>query len=136
VLLFPLVSQAQVRGACPTLPAGAALSWQVIDGHEYTHCKAVRDGDGNQVFSVTLRPEAGFRARRALRDGDAVVIDGHEVHWHRGEVTGAVVRETVLELGRDSTAHIVISVRDEADLPQVRAQAEGLRFGDVRVGSK
>lgn len=136
VLLFPFVSHAQAGGACPGLPAGADLSWQVIDGDDFTHCKAIRDSDGSQAFSVTLRAEATFRARRALRDGDAVSIDDHEVHWYRGEVTSGEVRETLIELGKHRTAHIVISAADEAGLAAVRAQAEGLRFDDVRIGSK
>src|SRR5690606_33559013 len=108
--LFPLGAMAQTASRCPELPAACGLSWQVMDGPDFTFCKAMRDGDGSQAFAVMLRPESSFRPDRSLREQE-MVIDGHEVRWYRSELAlepDAIVRETLLELGRDSTAHITL----------------------------
>ena len=103
---------------CPELPAGAALAWEVAHGPDFVFCKAISQADGSQAFSVMLGPDPLFRADRALRENDAV-IDGHKVRWYRGDIATrreVQVRETLVELGRRSNAHIVVRADSEERL--------------------
>ena len=120
---------------CPELPAAAGVSWEAVDGPEFTYCKAMRASDGSQAFSVMLRPDSDFRERRSLREGDAVSIDGHEVYWYRGEVPNAIVRETLVEVDDENTAHIVLRASSDEQLAETQRIAEGMRFHDIRLGS-
>lgn len=132
-LLASPVAAAQAT-TCPELPATAGMSWEKVDGPDFTYCKAMRD-DGDQAFAVLLRADAQFRTRRSHREGDQVWIDGHEVYWYRGDVPNGIVRETLLELDRDSTAHIVVRAANEAELAASQGIAERMRFQDGRLGS-
>ncbi|MDH5832966.1 hypothetical protein [Luteimonas kalidii] len=126
---------AQSSGRCPELPAGSGLVWETAAGDDFLFCKAMR-ADGHQAFSVMLRAESPFRERFKLREHEAV-IDGHEVRWYRGDlaVQNALVRETLVELDDDLTAHIMVRVDDEQQLAESLRQAGGLRFSDTRMGS-
>jgi len=123
--------------SCPELPASTSgeLSWERVDGPDFAFCKAMRDDNGTQAFAVMLRADSQFRSRRAMREGGEVVIDGHEVYWHRGDVPNGIVRETLIELGRDSTAHIVVRAASEEELATSLQIAGELRFRDARLGS-
>lgn len=137
VLLLPLGAMAQTASRCPELPAASGLSWQAMDGPDFTFCKAMRDGDGSQAFAVMLRAESSFRPDRSLREQE-MVIDGHEVRWYRSEVAlepNAIVREALLELGRNSTAHITLRAASEEQLAETQQLIQGLRFRDARLGS-
>lgn len=121
---------------CPELPAGAALGWDVVNGPDFVFCKAIRQADGIQAFSVLIGPDPVFRADRALRERDGV-IDGHRVRWYRGDVAtrrDVHVRETLVELGRRSNAHIVVRADSEEQLARNRQLAEALRFNATAVG--
>lgn len=136
-LLLPLGAMAQTASRCPELPAASNLSWQVMDGPDFTFCKAMRDEDGSQAFAVMLRAESSFKPSRSLREQETV-IDGHEVRWYRSELAlqpNAIVRETLLELGRNSTAHITLRATSEEQLAQTQRLIQGLRFRDARIGS-
>lgn len=137
LLLWTGAAQAQSAVEhCPELPADGGLAWEVVNGAEFVYCKAVRLSDGSQVFSVNLARESSFRPTRTLRDGDSV-IDGHEVRWYRGEVATrrtVEVREALVELGRRSTAHIVVRAESGPELAQNRRLAEGMRFRPTSVG--
>lgn len=132
-VLFSAPFAAQATG-CPALPTSAALSWDKLEGPDFTYCKAMRE-DGEQAFAVMLRADAQFRTRRAHREGNQVWIDGHQVYWYRGEVPNGIVRETLLELDRNSTAHIVVRAGNEAELAATQRIAERLQFQDNRLGS-
>lgn len=134
-LCLPAGAFAQSAGRCPELPAGSGLAWETAAGDDYLFCKAMRE-DGQQAFSVMLRAESPFRERFRLREEEAV-IDGHEVRWYRGElaVQNALVRETLVELDDELTAHIMVRVDNEQQLADSLRQAEGLRFSDTRIGS-
>lgn len=121
---------------CPELPAGGALGWEVAHGPDFVFCKAVNEADGSQAFSVMIGPDPLFRPERALRD-DAAVIDGHKVRWYRGDVAtrrDVHVRETLVELGRRSNAHIVVRADSEERLARNRQLAEAMRFRANAVG--
>ena len=137
ILLSPALASAQSDDErCPGLPPGGGLRWEVSEGPGFVYCKALREADGGQAFAVMLRAESGFRGERALRDGDAV-IDGRKARWYRAELSaqpGILVRETLLELGRKRTAHIVVRAYSEAQLAESRRLAEGLRFGGTAAG--
>ena len=135
VLLLPLQALAQ-SGSCPELPPASGLSWQVSEGADFLYCRALRDADGSQAFSVMLRDESPMRSRMSLRE-ERGEIDGHEVRWYRGDVGGqdTLVRETAVELDEDLVAHIVLRAASEDQLTEARRLAEGLRFGDTRLGS-
>jgi hypothetical protein len=81
---------------------------------------------------------ATFKPRRNDRVGDRVTIDGTRTWWHApdNELTGALVRETLLELPSGDYAHIIVRARDEAGLTRSLHDAESLHFSDVRLGSK
>ena len=121
---------------CPELPAGVTLDWDVAHGPDFVFCKAISRDDGSQAFSVMIGPEPVFRADRSLRD-ESAVIDGHEVRWYRGDVAtrrDVHVRETLVELGRRSNAHIVVRAGSEERLAHNRQLAEALRFRATAVG--
>ena len=121
---------------CPELPAGSDLSWGVVNGPDFVFCKAISGADGSQAFSVMLGSEVSFRPDRSLREEDAR-IDGHKVRWYRGEVAtrrDVLVRETVVELGRRSVAHVVVRADSEDLLAANRQLAERMRFRDTAMG--
>ncbi|TYT25456.1 hypothetical protein FZO89_03810 [Luteimonas viscosa] len=118
---------------CPDLPPGTDLGWEVVEGPDFVFCKAIRASDGTQAFAVMLGSESPFRPTRGLREEDAE-IDGHDVRWYRGEVAtrqNVLVRETLVELGRRNTAHIVVRADSEDLLAENRRLAEGMRFRGV-----
>ncbi len=121
---------------CPELPVGASLGWEVAQGPDFVFCKAISQTDGSQAFSVMLGPDPVFRPDRALRD-DSAVIDGHKVRWYRGDIAtrrDTHVRETLVELGRRSNAHIVVRADSEDRLAHNRQLAESLRFRATAAG--
>ena len=134
-LLLPLQAFAQA-GSCPELPTGSGLEWQMSEGAGFLYCRAVREADGSQAFSVMLRAESPMRERMSLRE-ERGEIDGHEVRWYRGVIAdqSAIVRETAIELDDDLFAHVVLRADSEQQLAESRRLAEGLRFGDMRLGS-
>lgn len=133
--LLPLPALAELPATCPALPASTGLTWETIAGSDFLFCRAMRE-DGFQAFSVMLRAESPFRERMALR-AEAGVIDGHKVRWYRGQLPNeeAIVRETLIELEKDLTAHIMLRVEDEVQLADSLRLAEQLRFHDDRLGS-
>lgn len=135
-LLLPLQALAQA-GSCPELPNASGLEWQVSEGAGFLYCRAMREADGSQAFSVMLRDESPIRGRRSLREDEAV-IDGYEIRWYRGDIANqsAIVRETAIELGEDLFAHVVLRADSEEQLAESRRLAEGLRFHDTRLGSQ
>ena len=127
----------QQAAPCPSLPADAELAWQRLDGAGFTFCKAVPVAGGEPVFSVTLSRESTFKPRRGDRLQQAVV-DGHPVHWYRGEVSGAQaveVRETLVELSPQQQAHISLRASSDESLATALRLAESLRFDDPRFSS-
>ncbi len=132
-LCLPLPVLAQVAAPCPELPATTGLTWESSEGGDFLFCKALRE-DGFQAFSVMLREESQFRERFGLRE-EKGLIDGHEVRWYRGNVPDAIVRETLIELDNDLTAHIMLRVENEEQLAESLRLAESIRFGDTRMGS-
>ncbi|WP_156911571.1 hypothetical protein [Luteimonas sp. J29] len=133
--LLPLQALAELPTTCPELPATTGLAWETVAGDDFLFCKAVRE-DGFQAFSVMLRADSPFRERMSLRE-EAGRIDGHKVRWYRGQLPNeeAIVRETLIELGKDLKAHIMLRVEDEAQLADSLRLAEQMRFNDSRIGS-
>ncbi|TYT25455.1 hypothetical protein FZO89_03805 [Luteimonas viscosa] len=134
-LVLPFHVFAQSTSRCPELPAGADLVWETIEGGDFLYCKAMH-ADGAQAFAVMLRAESPFRERFSLRE-ESGTIGGHEVRWYRGVLAldDAIVRETLIELDDDLTAHITLRVDTEQELAESLRLAEGLRFHDSRIGS-
>lgn len=135
ILLLPLQAFAQ-SGSCPELPPAEGLSWEVSEGPGFLYCRAMRESDGGQAFSVMLRDESPMRERISLRE-ERGMIDGREVRWYRGDVatSNALVRETAIELDEELVAHIVLRAASQQQLDESRRLAEGLRFADTRIGS-
>lgn len=133
-LLLPLQAFAQ-PGNCPQLPAASGLAWEVAEGSGFLYCRALRQDDGWQAFSVMLREDSPMRARMSLRENRGE-IDGHEVRWYRGDLadSSTLVRETAIELDDDLVAHIVLRAQDEDQLAESRRLAESLGFADTRLG--
>lgn len=130
-------AHAQTANQCPVLPAGSGLSWERLEGADFTFCKAMRDGDGSQAFAVTISSESPFKPRRGDRDAETT-IDGRESHWYRSELAGAqdvAVRETLLELDRSHVAHISLRARSDEELAASIEAVEGLRFENTRLSS-
>ena len=134
--LAPVHAFAQaVEERCPELPPGSELIWSASEGPDFTYCRALR-ADGEQAFSVMLRPESSFRGTRSLREEEAV-IDGHKVRWYRGEVAlrpDTLVRETLVELDRRRTAHFMLRAGSEEQLARNMRAAESVRFRTANVG--
>jgi len=134
-LLLPLQAFAQAA-SCPELPTTSGLEWQMSEGAGFLYCRAMRESDGTQAFSVMLREESPRRGRSSLREEHGE-IDGHEVRWYRGDIADqtALVRETAIELDDDLFAHVVLRATSAEELAESRRLAEGLRFRDTRLGS-
>ena len=131
----PAVAQS-ADDACPQLPPGAGLVWELVQGPDFVFCKALDPGDGRQALSVMIGPDPVFRPERGLRD-DAATIDGHKVRWYRGDVATQRelhVRETLVPLGRRRNAHVVVRADSESMLARNRELAEALRFDQAAVG--
>lgn len=138
LLLLAVATSAQAESGlpCPSLPAATGLSWEKLDGPDFTFCKAM-SADGQQVFAVMLGRETSFKPRHSNRVGEAQV-DGHAVEWYRGEIAGAQaleVRETLVELGDKRTAHISLRAGDADAATAAMRQAEAMRFDDPRYTS-
>jgi len=121
---------------CPELPTGAGVAWDVVQAPDFVFCKAIRESDGTQAFSVMLGPDPTFRPERGMRE-ETGVIDGHRVRWYRGDVATmreVHVRETLVELGRRSNAHIVVRADTEDLLVRNQQLAEAMRFRATAVG--
>jgi len=121
---------------CPELPAGADVAWEVVQGSDFVFCKGIRGSDGSQALSVMLGRDPSFRPERGMREQTAV-IDGHKVRWYRGDVATVRevhVRETLVELGRRSKAHIVVRADSEDLLARNQQLAEALQFRATAVG--
>jgi len=131
-------AQAQTANDCPQLPPDTSVRWEVQPGPEFVFCRAMDVTSGQQAFAVTVGRSATFKPRRNDRVGDRVTIDGTRTYWHapENELTGALVRETLLELPSGDYAHIIVRARDEAALERTLRDAEALHFSDVRLGSK
>ena len=138
VLLCAGTAQAQTASECPQLPPDATVRWEVQPGPDFVFCRAMEITDGQQAFAVTVGRNATFKPRRNDRIGDRVTIDGTPTWWHApdNELTGAMVRETLLELPSGDYAHIIVRARDEAGLTRSLRDAEALHFSEVRLGSK
>ena len=132
------MAQAQTANDCPQLPPDAAVRWEVQPGPDFVFCRAMDIASGQQAFAVTVGRTATFKPRRNDRIGDRVTIDGTRTWWHapENELTGAMVREALLELPSGDYAHIIVRAPDETALGRSLRDAEALHFSDVRLGSK
>lgn len=129
---------AQPVGGCPMLPADSGVQWDKLDGPGFTYCKAIRSDDGSQAFAVMIGRDSPFRPRRGNR-AEATVIDGREASWYRSEIAAdpdAIVRETLVDLGRSHVAHITLRADSEEQKQAAMRQVELLRFQDVLLSSK
>lgn len=132
-LLVAGMAQAQSVGECPLLPIDSDLTWQKLNGPDFTFCKAIRGSDNAEIFAVTIAKDSPFDPRRSNRGGKTV-IDGHEVRWYRGEIAaapGMEVRETLIELDDGRVAHISMRAASEDELAIAMKRAESLRFGST-----
>jgi hypothetical protein len=128
---------AQSTGDCPSMAADSGMAWEKLDGPGFTYCKAIRNEDGSQAFAVMIGRESPFRPRRGDR-AEQAVIDGHGVHWYRGEIAAdpdAIVRETLIELDRNHVAHITLRADDEEQKAAAMRQVEALRFQPALLSS-
>lgn len=131
-------AHAQSANACPQLPSSANAQWEVQQGPNFVFCRAVERDTARQAIAVTIGRDATFKPRRSDRVGDRVTIDGSRTWWHasQNELTGNLVRETLLELPSGDYAHIIVRAGDETQLARTLREAEGLHFSDLRLGSK
>jgi hypothetical protein len=130
-------ANAQSAGSCPVLAADSGLRWEQLEGPDFTFCKAIRADDGSQAFAVMLGRESPFRPNRADRAEESM-IDGHDQRWYRSEVASnpdAIIRETLVELGRDRVAHITLHADNPAQKEQAMRQIEALRFQPALLSS-
>ncbi len=123
-------SPARAADACPQLPSGGGLRWEQRDLPGMVFCKAI--GNEGEMFSVTLGNSLPFRPVGNLQSGRGT-IGGQRVRWYRGSDgfdANAVLRETVLKLGRGREAHIVVRAQSEAALEERLRLVENLGFDD------
>lgn len=130
-LLVAGAAQAQSAGECPLLPIDSDITWQKLNGPDFTFCKAIRTSDSAEILAVTISRDSPFEPRRSNR-GEKTVIDGHEVRWYRSEIASAPdmqVRETLIELDDGRVVHISMRATSEDELAIAKKRAEGLQFG-------
>jgi hypothetical protein len=128
---------AQPVGGCPMLPADSGVHWDKLDGPGFTYCKAIRTDDESQAFAVMIGRDSPFKPRRGNR-AEATTINGREVAWYRSEIAAdpdAIVREALVELGRNHVAHITLRAESEEQKLAAMRQVEMLRFQDALLSS-
>lgn len=121
---------AQATGDCPDMAADSGMAWERLDGPGFTFCKAIRSTDGSQAFAVMIGRDSPFRPRRSDR-AEPALIDGQKLHWYRAELAAdpdAIVRETLIELGRNHVAHITLRADSAEQKAATMRQVEALRF--------
>ncbi|MCF7221084.1 hypothetical protein [Marilutibacter chinensis] len=122
-----------VQGGCPELPAETGLTWEYrgMDGADF--CRALRE-DGSEAFGMYISKDPAFEPKRSNKAEDGR-IDGQAVVWYRSELAGkpdVIARETLLEVGKNRTAHIWVQAQDEQQLQESYRQAADLRFNPQR----
>lgn len=118
---------------CPALPDDAGLSWSQRGNDAFLICSAV-DAQGTEMFGISLSADSAFQPRRANRQERGVVA-GRDIRWYRAEVGAQpdiLVRETLVELGRDRVAHIWMRARSADELRRTRNLVERLDFSGIR----
>jgi hypothetical protein len=121
---------AQSTADCPAMAADSGMAWEKLDGPGFTFCKAIRSIDGSQAFAVMIGRDSPFRPRRSDR-AEPALIEGRQVHWYRAQLAAdpdAIVRETLVELGRNHVAHITLRADSEQQKAATMRQVEALRF--------
>ncbi|MEP6633961.1 MAG: hypothetical protein ABJA62_07095, partial [Luteimonas sp.] len=132
-----LAGSAQAAGRCPTLDANSGLSWKQLDGPDFTFCRAIRDSDGGEAFAITIGSESPFKPKRSDR-AESSSVDGRDVSWYRGELAnapGALMRETLIDLGAGRVAHISLQAASQDQLTDSLKQVGALRFDETRLSS-
>ncbi|QDH69689.1 hypothetical protein [Marilutibacter alkalisoli] len=133
-LLFAAAAQAQdVQGGCPALPASTGLTWEYQNVGDADFCRALRE-DGSEAFGMFISKDPAFSPKRSDRAEEGV-IDGRKVTWYRSELAGKpdiIARETLLELGKNRTAHIWVQVGSQEQLQETYRQASSLEFNPQR----
>lgn len=120
--------------ACPHLPADSGLTWEYKAAASTQFCRALR-ADGSEAFGLYIAKDSPFRPSRGNRAEEAR-IDGRSTHWYRSELAGkpdVQARETAVELPDGRVAYLWIQAQSPQELGESIAQANSLRFGDVRV---
>ncbi|MCR6664060.1 MAG: hypothetical protein NVV60_13160 [Luteimonas sp.] len=121
---------AHAADGCPRLPQGSELRWEQRDVPGMVFCKALSTIDGAEMFSVTLGASLPFRPVGSQQSGRGTVA-GQRVRWYRGNDgfdPDAVLRETLLKLGRGREAHIVVRAHSEDALEQRMQLVETIGF--------
>lgn len=127
-------ANAQPAPSCPQLPADSGLSWEQRGNEAFLICSAV-DGSGAEVFGLSLSADSAFQPRRGNREERGVVA-GQDIRWYRAEVAAQpelLVRETLVELGRDRVAHIWVRRQSEEALREGLVLVERLDFDSPRL---
>lgn len=134
-LAGPALAQ-EAAGGCPQLPT-VQLTWQQRDYGQTTLCRAIRE-DGSEAFGVSITPEAPYELKRSKRRNTGTIND-QAVYWYEGELAtkpGALVRETMFELGDGRNVHIWMQADSETQLSQELGTVQSLRFDTSRLSSK
>lgn len=133
------VASAQQTSVCPPLPADATdLHWVTLRTDSVLLCRALRRDSGEDAFAVTFSRKSPFRPNNRLREGQGQ-ISGERIWWYRGEIAGRpdeLVREALLELGRNQVAHIFIRTNDKAELNRYQAIAQNLQYADRGLATR
>lgn len=136
-LSLPALAQ-DASDTCPQLPTdGSDLIWADMQAGGLLLCRAI-DLDGQEAFAVTVSRDSPFKPQRGLREEQGRFA-GAPVWWYRSEIAGRpdeLVRETLLEVGRNRVAHVYIRTRDAAQLERYRHVVEGLRFDDAGLAQR
>lgn len=120
--------------ACPQLPASSGLTWEYKAAASTQFCRALR-ADGSEAFGLYIAKDSPFRPSRGNR-AEQAGIDGRDMHWYRSELAGkpdVQARETLIELPDGRVAHLWIQAASQQELGDSIAQANALRFSEVRV---
>jgi hypothetical protein len=129
-------AHAQPANACPQLPADSGLIWQQRGNDAFLICSALTR-TGEEAFGLSLSADSPFQPRRSNRE-ERGTVGGKEIRWYRAEVgtqPDLLVRETLVELGRDRVAHIWVRTHSEELLHSRLALVEQLEFDAPRLSS-
>lgn len=125
-------AMAQAVTDCPALPDTASgMQWTVMRAKDITLCRAL-DQEGREAFAITLSRKSPFRPERELREEEGKV-QGEKMWWYRSEIAGkpnVLVRETLVEVGKNQVAHIFIRTTDKDTLGRYQGIVHGLDFSN------
>jgi hypothetical protein len=130
ILLQASAGSSDPASHCPVLPPQSDVTWTYQQGPDFGVCYAVDSATHKDAFGVYLGFAPSFRPDPA-KPHTAGVIGGHPVQWYRQDPSSnpsEFSREALVNLDRNSIAHVWVTASSEQQLAQRLAVLSKLQF--------